>query len=239
MKKIELTIEGQSLIANITFYDGEILKNLQETEEGEFDLLDFISEYQKHDVMLGRGFCTECEPIIKVLCGDEVLYKGGIYKKYSDPNDDISKIKKDFKEENDVEYDDVISGFGDFERNLNTDAHFFKNINTYKYCSLEKVECIAANSSVCIEVEDDFKLSDLEIIFMAMDSGDNNSLSQRLYEETGLEAEVFGVKYKKVFYEFEGNDYTGGDSEFVWLKNNDSTWMPACEIESRIEELGV
>jgi hypothetical protein len=113
---------------------------------------------------------------------------------------------------------------------------FFLNANKYKYCSLEKVECVESISVINIEVEHDFKLTDLSIVFTYMDDGDEDSITQNLYQETGFENQVFGIKYKGVFYRFGGGE-VGGGNEFFWYENNDNSWAPSSEISSRIEEL--
>jgi hypothetical protein len=236
MKNIQITIKGKSQFAYIAFYDAEILGKLNEIEDGEFDLLDFIQEHSKYDEkcesVLGHGFCMEYDPIIKVCNGGTELYNGKIYQ--TEYDGDISKMKTVFKQDYGVEYDDVISN-GD-EEMLGVDSCFFSNANKYKYCSLEKVECIESISSIDIEVEDDFRLTDLKIIFTCMDDGAEDSITQNLYQETGFENQVFGIKYKGVFYRFGGQE-VGGGNEFFWYENNNNSWAPSSEISSRIEEL--
>jgi hypothetical protein len=125
MKKIEITIKGKSQFAYVAFYNSEILSKLNEIAKGEFDILDFIQEYSKHDekyeTVLGQGFCMEHDPVIKVCDGDDELYNGKIYPTYYDG--DMSKMKIGLKEEYGVEYDDVISN--GVEEMLGVDSCFF------------------------------------------------------------------------------------------------------------------
>jgi hypothetical protein len=232
MKNIQITIEGKSQFAYVAFYDAEILGKLNEIEDGEFDLLDFIQEHSKDDEIIGHGFDLDYHPIIKVCDGGIELYNGKIH--LTEYDGDISKMRTVFKEDYGVEYDDVISN-GD-EKILGADSYFFSNANKYKYCSLEKVECIESISSIDIEVEDDFRLTDLKIIFMAVDDGAEDSITFKVYRETGLDIQVFGIKYKGVFYRFGGQE-VGGGNEFFWYENNNNSWAPSSEISSRIEEL--
>jgi hypothetical protein len=44
MKTVEVNIEGNSLLAYVTFYDEDILSKLNGIDEGEYDFIDFSSD---------------------------------------------------------------------------------------------------------------------------------------------------------------------------------------------------
>ena len=222
MKTIDISISGNSLLAYVNFFDGEITNRLKEISEGSFDFVDFVSQHEKYSVFLGRGFCMEEEPVIKVIVQGKKIYSGPVYMNtydYAEPKE----MRKEFKDEEGVNYDDVISGINDDE--CDADVHFFSEANQYAYCSLETVICYKSKSTVTIEVDDDFKLSDLKIKFMDVDTGDKKSITQKIYHTTNLEIQVYGVSYKEEFFEFEGGEDEGGANEIYWFaKNNDGIW---------------
>ena len=59
MKTVEVNIEGNSLLAYVTFYNEDILSKLNEMDEGEYDFIEFSSANQKESIFLGRGFCED------------------------------------------------------------------------------------------------------------------------------------------------------------------------------------
>ena len=91
-------------------------------------------------------------------------------------------------------------------------AIFLADADKYKYCSLETVQCYKSPYTIQIEAEDDFKLSDLSLVLLDVDSGNANSITQKLYSATRLEKQAFGIKYKGEFFEFDGGEDQGGSN---------------------------
>jgi len=234
MKTVEVKITGNSLLAYVSFYDAEILDRLTEMEEGEYDFLDFSAEHKKFEVFLGRGFGDEGDLNFSVLVnGEEILETEIIYADYGD--EPIEEIKALFLDEQDMEYDESLSAKSSGIHG--GDKHFFSQVNRYTYCSLETVQCDEATDSITIEVDDDFKLSDLDVQVVMVDSGGDGSISQLIYGETGLEGQVIGVQYKGNFYEFTGGNDEGGLNEIFWYKKDETGWGAADDLKDRIEEL--
>ena len=234
MKTVEVKITGNSLLAYVSFYDAEILDRLSEIEEGEYDFLDFSAEHKKFEVFLGRGFGNEGDLSLSVLVdGEEVLETEVIFADYGDqPTEEIKAL---FLDEHDVEYDDSLSAKSSGIHDA--DKYFFGQVNRYTYCSLETAQCDEAYDSISIEVDDDFKLSDLNIQVVMVDSGADGAISQLIYGETGLEGQVIGVEYKGRLYEFMGGNDKGGSNDIFWYKREKTLWGAADELVDRIEEL--
>ena len=236
MKTVEVNIKGNSLLAYVTFYDEDILSKLNEIDEGEYDFIDFSSEHEKGGAFLGRGFCEDGNLNLNVSVDSTEVFNGGLY--FIDYEDaSIDEIKQLFQDDygEDEDYEKcLIAKSSDC---LDADSHFFADADKYKYCSLETVQCYKSPYTIQIEAEDDFKLSDLSLVLLDVDSGNANSITQKLYSATRLEKHAFGIKYKGEFFEFDGGEDQGGPNEIYWFERNGETWTGSEAIQERIEEL--
>lgn len=236
MKHLEVSIKGNSRLAYVTFYNDDILMKLNEMDEGEFDFIDFSSENGKKSVFLGRGFCEDGSLSLCVSVDGVELFHGGLYLiDYEDAS--VEEIKEQFQADygDDEEYEKcLVARQSDC---LDADNHFFADASKYKYCSLETVECYKSPDTINIEVDDDFKLSDLNLVLLDVDSGDSGSITQKLYLATGLEKQAFGIKYRDKFFEFYGGNDHGGSNEIYWFERNGAMWTESETISERIEEL--
>ena len=236
MKHLEVSIKGNSRLAYVTFYNDDILMKLNEMDEGEFDFIDFSSENGKKSVFLGRGFCEDGSLSLCVSVDGVELFHGGLYLiDYEDAS--VEEIKEQFQADygDDEEYEKcLVARQSDC---LDADNHFFADASKYKYCSLETVECYKSSDTINIEVDDDFKLSDLNLVLLDVDSGDSGSITQKLYLATGLEKQAFGIKYRDKFFEFYGGNDHGGSNEIYWFERKGAMWTESETISERIEEL--
>lgn len=236
MKNVQININGNSLLAYVTFYNDDILTKLNEMDEDEYDFIDFSGSNEKKSVFLGRGFCEDGSLWLDVSVDDEALFHGGVYL-IDYENAPIEEIKEQFQADygDDEEYEDcLVARQSDC---LDADNHFFADASEYKYCSLETVECYKSPDTISIEVDDDFKLSDLSLVLLDVDSGDDGSITQNLYAFTRLEKQAFGIKYKGKFFEFYGGEDEGGSNEIHWFERNGETWTESEVIQERIGEL--
>jgi hypothetical protein len=236
MKNIEVSIKGNSLLAYVTFYNDNILVKLNEMDESEYDFIDFSSAHEKKSVFLGRGFCEDGSLSLGVSVDGEELFHGGIYQiDYEDAP--VEEIKEQFQADygDDEEYEKcLVARQGDC---LDAENYFFVDASKFKYCSLEIVECYKSTDTISIEVDDDFTLSELKLVLLDVDTGDSDSITQKLYSVTRLEKQVFGIKYKGKFFEFYGGNDEGGSNEIYWFERNGETWTESEAISERIEEL--
>jgi hypothetical protein len=232
IKNVKITIQGNSKLAYVSFYDAQLIKRLNELDASNFDFIDFRSENQKKEIFLGRGFCMSNEPIIKVFCNDNEIYDGAIYYNNSPSSYTQDQVKQEFYDENGIEYNKAISG----EDRIGADEQFFSDANNYKYCSLEIVECYTSVSTVKIGCKDNFNLSDFKVKFIKVDTGEEGSITDVIWNETGLEDQVYGIEYQGKFYEFEGGEDEGGQNDIVWLEYTDGEWNASNEISLIISE---
>lgn len=237
MKTVLIDIEGNSVLAYVKFYNEDILNKLNVIEIGDFDFIDFSSKNEKQSIFLGRGFCESGDIKIMISINGENLFEGEATSFDCGNNVKDEEIRSSFIEEfgSDPNYDEcLISKASDV---LDADKHFFSDANNYKYCSLETVECYSSLDRLEIEVDDDFKLSDLSLVQLDIDTGSIGSITQNLYNSTGLEFQYFGVKYKGNFYEFNGGNDQGGSNNLIWFECENYYWRDADAVSDRIEEL--
>ena len=236
MKTVEVNIKGNSLLAYVTFYDEDILSKLNEIDEGEYDFIDFSSEHEKGGAFLGRGFCEDGNLNLNVSVDGTELFDGGLYY-IDDENCPVDEIKQIFQDDygKDEDYEKCL--IAKSSECLDADSHFFANAGNYKYCSLETVQCYTSPYTIQIEAEDDFKPSDLSLVLLDVDSGNADSITQKLYSATRLEKQVFGVKYKDDFFEFYGGEDEGGTNDVYWFERDDKTWTDSEAIQERIDEI--
>ena len=236
MKTVEVNIEGNSLLAYVTFYNEDILSKLNEMDEGEYDFIEFSSANQKESIFLGRGFCEDGDINLNVSVDGTELFNGDVYH-IDDEESPSQEIKKIFQDEygEDEDYEEyLVAKKSDC---LEANEHFFADAGNYKYCSLETVQCYKSPYTIQVKVDDDFKLSDLSLVLLYVYSGDNGSIAQKLYSATRLERQVFGVKYKGEFFEFHGGNDEGDSNEIRWFERDGDKWTDSEAIDERIDDL--
>ena len=236
MKTVEVNIRGNSLLAYVTFYDDEILGKLNEMDEGEYDFVNLSMEHEKGGAFLGRGFCEDGNLNLNVSVDGTELFNGGYYF-LDDENCPINEIKQLFQDDygKDEDYEKcLIAKQSDC---LEANEHFFADAGNYKYCSLETVQCYTSPYTIQIEAEDDFKLADLSLVLLDVDTGNADSITQKLYAATRLEKQAFGIKYKGEFFEFDGGEDQGGTNDVSWFERNGDKWTDSEAIHERIAEI--
>lgn len=93
MKTINITIEGNSLLTYISFFDAKIKNKLKKMEVGDYDFIDFVTENKKKELRLGRGFCMGNDPILTVLHGEIQIYNGHIFYNNNTPPKILERMK--------------------------------------------------------------------------------------------------------------------------------------------------
>ena len=234
MKTVEVNIEGNSLLAYVTFYNEDILSKLHEMDEGEYDFIEFSSENEKKSVFLGRGFCEDGDVEVSVKVDGEKVYDGDIFR-FEYYGDSEQQLKKQFKDDYDEEFDETLSA--NMKDVIFAREHYFQNANQFDYCSLECVECYAASDKLKILVEDDFKLSDLNFILLSIPDFGQPNITHNLAKATRLEHQIFGVEYKGKCSEFLGENNEGGSNEIYWFERKGDEWSDAEAIHERIDDL--
>lgn len=234
MKTVEVNIRGDSNLAYVSFYNKEILRKLQDMEEGEYDFIDFSNEHEKKTVFLGRGYCEDGDLTVSVKIDGEHVYDGNIFR-FEYFGDSEQELKERFKEDCDEEFDETLSA--NMKDVIFAHEHYFQNANQFDYCSLECVECYVASDKLTILVEKDFKLSDLNFILLSIPDFGQPNITHNLAKATRLEHQIFGVEYKGKCYEFLGENNEGGSNEIHWFERNGETWTESEVIQERIGEL--
>ena len=109
MKTVEVNIEGNSLLAYVTFYNEDILSKLNEMDEGEYDFIEFSSANQKESIFLGRGFCEDGDINLNVSVDGTELFNCDVYH-INDEESPSQEIKKIFQDEygEDEDYEEYL-----------------------------------------------------------------------------------------------------------------------------------
>lgn len=234
MKTVEIEINGDSLLAYVSFYDKSILKKLQKIDEGDFDFVDFCSQNQKESKFIGRGFDVDSAEFSLKIDGIEIYSGKALCNECYD--DDHSVIGEEFEKQHGRQFDSSLS-FSD-KKIIESDLYFFNNVNKFSYCSIETVECYNSRDLLTIHVDDSFKMSDIEVVVVSIDSGDDGSIAQHVYSQTDLENQIVGVNYKNKFFEFKGGNDEGGANELHWFENDgEGNWDESEDLSEIIESL--
>lgn len=239
MKTVEVNIRGNSLLAYVTLYDEGILEKLNDIEQ--YDFVNFRNEHEKKSVFLGRGFCETGSLTSEVSVDGVKIFSGDYFWDEDDQGETYEEKIANIKEENNVDYESCL--VAPAKNSLDCANHFLRDVGKFKYCSLETVQCYKSVDMIKIEVEDDFKISDLDLILIDTEGGGRGSLpgsvslADNLYSYTNLEKQVLGVKYNGQFFEFFGGDDEGGSNQIYWFERNGDTWAETEAINERIDEL--
>ena len=233
MKTVEINISGDSLLAYVTFYDEDILEKLNDIEQ--YDFINFSTEHTKKSVFLGRGFCETGNLISEVSVDGVKIFSGDYFWDEDCYGETYEEKIATIKEEDNVDYENCL--IAPAEGSLEISDHFLTDVDKFKYCSLETVRCYKSADTIIIEAQDDFKITDLDLILIDTDSGGRGSLGHSLYSFTNLEKQVLGVKYKGEFFEFYGGEDEGGSNEIYWFERNGDKWTDSEAIQERIDEL--
>lgn len=244
MKTLEFQFTGGGTpVVFVCFYNEDFKDKLNAEDANFFDQLDFLSANEAKSIWLGRGMCRESDPTLQIFqdgnpvelpedANEVFLYEGA--------NPPTSEDKEYFMNMNDQEYGTVLIGSYDSMIDSHRDNRVFGDIDKYFYASVEKVETYSASASVTIEVEDDWKWTDFDVVYVDMDSGGSwgESFTQEMYAYTNLEQELFGIKYKGKLYEVQ-SEYEGGTSEWTYYeKDKDGNWNISDDVTELMEEKG-
>jgi len=233
MKSLEFKfVGGKTPVVFVSFYSKDFKEKLEAEDSDNFDQLAFLSSNEVKSVWLGRGMCREGWPTVQVFENGSRLEIDDIVYLYDGASPPTDEDKEEFKDLEGAEYGTVLIGSYSAMLDSHLDERIFGDIDKYFYISVEKVETYSASASVTIEVEDNWKLSDFDVVYVDMDSGGSwgESFTQEIYADTGLEQELFGIKYKGTIYEVN-SEYEGGSSEWVYYeKDEDGEWNVSDEV---------
>lgn len=229
MKKLTFKFSGGNTpIVFVYFYKDDLKEKLSMATADDFDVTDFLSTNELRSIWLGRGLCREGEPTV------EILQDGTPVSTLED--DELYLFDGDILD--DEETGNILGGNYESMIDVHADPRFFGEIGEYKFAAIEKVVTSMAVATVTIDVDDAYKWSDFDLIFLDVDTGGSwgESFTQIVYSETGLENELFGIKYKGQFYPLDC-EYEGGVSEWTYYECTDGAWESSFEITNIIEEL--
>jgi len=244
MKKLEFKFKGgETPVVFVSFYNKDFKEKLEAEDPDYFDQLDFLEANEAKSVWLGRGMCNEGDPEFSLLedgnpveLPDHAEYVF-LYEGKNPPEEGDEEF---FYEMNEQKYGTVLTGTYEAMLDVHKDERYFGDIDKYHYASLEKVETYNASATVTIEVEDDWKWTDFNVIYANVDSGGvwGQSFTQEIYAETGLEEELFSIEYKGKIYEV-ASEYEGGSNEWIYYeKDEDGNWTSSDDITKLMEEKG-
>lgn len=239
MKTLEFQFTGGGTpVVFVCFYNEDFKDKLKAEDANFFDQLDFLSANEAKSIWLGRGMCREGWHTVEISQdGERVDVNDHVYI-YEGANPPTDDDKETFRDDNDVEYGTVLTASYSAMIDSHRDNRIFGDIDKYFYASVEKVETYSASASVTIEVEDDWKWTDFDVVYVDMDSGGSwgESFTQEMYADTNLEQELFGINYKGKLYEVQ-SEYEGGTSEWTYYeKDQDGNWNISDDVTELMEE---
>ena len=243
MKKLKFNFQGKDKIVFVTFYNEKFKKDLESADTVDFDQLDFMSEHETKSVWIGRGLGIEGSPHITSLTIDnddedvlqEYFGENALFLFDGDPNNEDDQ--KQFKEVEGCSYHSCLIGTYNDSIDISKDNRFFGDADHHKFATIEIVENYNASGTVTVEVEDDWKTTEFQIIFADVDTGGGwgDSFTQEVYRITGLEKEPLCIQYKDKLYEIDC-EYEGGSNEWYYFENKDGSWEESYEIKAKFDE---
>ena len=208
--KIELL--GNSKIVDVFFF-----KNLIESDLESFDgesFSKYLLEKADYHSRLYSGFSNEGDFNLTITSPDGVIYDDDIYCCEGFGNESFEELNEAFKDEYDMSLDEVVS-HNDWERKgLDFNLPDMSEFSSIIVRTID-LDGYNAEYTLNIEVDEDFKLSDLKSIVIDSDSGDCKtdlgvSLSEIISKE--IETEYYGFSYKGKNYFIEDENYR---SDFI------------------------
>ena len=244
MKKLTFNFSGKDKIVFVNFYNEKFKSDLEAADADNFNQLDFMSEHEAKSVWIGRGLGTEGGVHITSLTIDN--NEKDVFEQHFgehrlflfDGDPSIKEDQTEFEEVEGVAYDTVLIGTYDASIDISKDSKFFGDADKYKFATIEIVENYKASGSVTIEVEEDWKSTDFQVIFADVDTGGGwgDSFTQEVYRITGLEKEPLSIVYRGKFYEIDC-EYEGGSNEWYYFENKDGAQEESYEIEALFDEM--
>ena len=207
-KKISVEFLGNSKITEGYFFNKDIDGVLKDFKGESFSA--FLAVTADHTEYFGRGFSHDYGDLsVKVLSGDDILYNDSVYLDESYESATPDEIRAEFLENNDMEYDSVLS-YNDFK--CVSPDRYMPDLSKYKKCIVRQVDLDGYNglSTLNLTVADDFKLSDLKVIVA---NGADHTTAPRTADlitnifGEDFQAEVIGIEYNGTIHLITNETY--------------------------------
>ena len=207
-KKISVEFLGNSKITEVYFFNKDIDVVLKDFKGESFSA--FLAVTADHTEYFGRGFSHDYGDLsVKVLSGDDILYNDSVYLDESYESATPDEIRAEFLENNDMEYDSVLS-YNDFK--CVSSDRYMPDLSKYKKCIVRQVDLDGYNglSTLNLTVADDFKLSDLKVIVA---NGADHTTAPRTADlitnifGEDFQAEVIGIEYNGTIHLITNETY--------------------------------
>lgn len=207
-KKISVEFLGNSKITEVYFFNKDIDGVLKDFKGESFSA--FLAVTADHTEYFGRGFSHDYGDLsVKVLSGDDILYDDSVYLDESYESATPDEIRAEFLENNDMEYDSVLS-YNDTK--CVSPDRYMPDLSKYKKCIVRQVDLDGYNglSTLNLTVADDFKLSDLKIIVA---NGADHTTAPRTADliinifGEDFQAEVIGIEYNGTIHLITNETY--------------------------------
>lgn len=195
-KQISVEFLGNSKVTDVFFFNRDIDGILKDFKGESFSA--FLAVTADRIEYFGRGFSAGYSDLsVKVLSGDDILYKGPVYLDESDESATPDEVRAEFLTNNYVEYDSVLS-YNEFK--CVSPDRYMLGLSKYKKCIVRQVDLDGYNglSKLDLTVADDFKLSDLKIIVSNLDHTTAPQTADLIITIFGEDfpAEIIGIEYK-------------------------------------------
>ena len=235
--KLEIEVSGDSDIVWAHFLGDDAQDYFANKRGEEFDTLDFLQCCSERSALVCHGLNTEGSLRLSVLCNDRLIYTGPLVEVEFDEADSAEAIRAEISEWTEFDFDKVVShNLASEADRLSAGELHFSDIDGFKYCVLEVVGSVSSVGRISLQLENEFRLSDLRAVVSDVDSGGEGSLINWIYSYTSLETELCGFRIFDDYHELPVGEYSGGWSDWSYLENSDRQWRRSEELELLIDQ---
>ena len=250
-KTINIKLTGNSSISQVFFFDRNIVDILNNFDGDSFS--GYLLKAAADSEYFARGFSDAGDLNVEVSDGDNVLYSGTVLVDEAEQDASPEEVRQQFFDDNGEVYDEALS-FNDWARVA--PDHYMQDRSKYTYCIARNVDLdgYGAIAEFNLEVSNDFKMSDLQVLMGDFDGGGTtpqkwaHDLIYSFYNKGGVEAEVLGVKYDDGVHLITSEIYDSdlirephtfiGTTNYTAYNHNGEEWEDIEEVYDRLCELG-
>ena len=240
MSDIKIEFSGSSMMMRLYFVGKDFIDRIEEENRGNlnnFDWLDFLEQNTLSSRLICRGLDADKPMKIKIYDDSGLIFEGR-------PNCNVDEEELLDPDLYDL-YGDQIFGLNKDAKDIDEELLYAYGIpvgytseSEYGYCVIERFESFGSTGICYLPQDQGFRVADVRLVAINMDPGhtEDESLGHCLYEIGDVELELDSVKYAEGNYPIELNIYSGGVSEWLFLKNRRGFWGDAEKLTAKINK---